>query len=145
MLDVTTSVRIDCPVEQVADYAGDPSHAPEWYANISSVVWETPPPVSVGSRVQFVASFLGRTLHYTYEIVELVRHERLVMSTRQGPFPMETTYTWVSAGPGATTMTLRNRGEPAGFSRAMTAVMSPAVRRANRKDLRALKQLLEAR
>ena len=61
-----------------------------------------------------MAQFLGRRLAYMYEVRELVPGERLVMSTSDGPFPMETTYTWADAGPGATHMTLRNRGEPAG-------------------------------
>jgi succinate dehydrogenase flavin-adding protein (antitoxin of CptAB toxin-antitoxin module) len=41
-------------------------------------------------------------------------------------------------------MTLRNRGMPAGFSRAMSPFMAAAMRRANRKDLKRLKRLLEA-
>jgi len=61
------------PVEAVADYAGDPSNAPTWYQNIDSVAWETEPPPRVGSRVRFVARFLGRRLTYTYELVELER------------------------------------------------------------------------
>ena len=105
--------------------------------------WKTEPPLRVGSRVAFVAQFLGRRLEYTYEIRELVAGERLVMSTEQGPFPMETTYTWSDAGEGATRMTLRNRGEPAGFKRVPT-VMAGAMRRANRKDLERLKRNLEA-
>ena len=66
------------------------------------------------------------------------------MRTAQGPFPMETTYTWSPAGPGATRMTLRNRGEPSGFAAVTAPVMAGAMRRANRKDLARLKQLLEA-
>jgi hypothetical protein len=99
--------------------------------------------VRVGSRVAFVARFLGRRLEYTYEIAELVPGERLVMRTEQGPFPMETTYTW-AAVPGGTRMTLRNRGEPAGFSAVVAPFLAPAMRRANRKDLAALKEILEA-
>ena len=75
---------------------------------------------------------------------ELVPSERLVMRTADGPFPMETTYTWTHTGDG-TTMTLRNRGEPAGFSRLVAPIMAAAVRRANRKDLRRLKAILEGR
>ena len=124
-------------------YAGDPTHAPEWYANIQSVTWHSPPPARIGSTMDFVARFLGRRLAYTYEVVELVPGERLVMRTAQGPFPMETTYTWQPVDPGRTRMTLRNRGEPAGFARVTGPVMAAAVRRANRKDLANLKRILE--
>lgn len=145
LVDVTTEITIDRPLEAVAEFAGDPSHAPQWYANIRSVQWETPPPLAVGSRLAFVASFLGRTLRYTYEIIELVPNARLVMATAEGPFPMETTYSWEPVAPEATTMTLRNRGQPAGFSRFVAPVMAPAMRRANTKDLRRLKRILEQR
>ena len=66
-----------------------------------------------------------------------------VRRTAEGPFPMETTYTWEAAGEQRTRMTLRNRGEPSGFSRLFAPMMAAAMRRANRKDLRRLKALLE--
>jgi hypothetical protein len=65
------------------------------------------------------------------------------MATAEGPFPMETTYSWADAPDGATKMTLRNRGEPAGFAAVAAAVMARAMRRANEADLRRLKSLLE--
>ena len=101
-VDVLTETVIRRPSDEVAAYAGDPGHAPEWYANISSVEWRTPPPVAVGSRMDFVATFLGRRLAYTYEVVELEPGRRLVMRTADGPFPMETTYTWEPLDDGAT-------------------------------------------
>ena len=142
-VDVQTEIVIDRPVDEVAAYAADPSNAPEWYANIDSVEWQTPPPAAVGSRVAFVARFLRRRLEYTYELVDLVPNERLVMRTAQGPFPMETSYTWSPTGASSTRMTLRNRGEPSGFSKAMAPIMATAMRRANRKDLAKLKAILE--
>jgi uncharacterized protein YndB with AHSA1/START domain len=142
-VDVLTEVLIDRPRERVAAFAGDPSRAPQWYVNIRSVEWQSPPPMRVGSRLAFVAQFLGRRLAYTYEIVEHVPGERLVMRTAEGPFPMETTYTWTSEGEGRTRMGLRNRGEPAGFSKLVAPFMASAMRRANRKDLARLKSLLE--
>jgi uncharacterized protein YndB with AHSA1/START domain len=142
-VDVVTEVVIDRPCAEVAAYATDPTHAPEWYANIESVRWRTEPPVRVGSRLDFVARFLGRRLAYTYEVVDLVSGERLVMRTARGPFPMETTYTWDPVDAGRTRMTLRNRGEPAGFGKVAAPVMAAAMRRANDKDLATLKRVLE--
>jgi uncharacterized membrane protein len=142
-VDVQTDVVISVPVDRVAAYAADPTHAPEWYENIASVEWKTPPPLALGSRVAFVASFLGRRLAYTYEIAEWVPGERLVMRTAEGPFPMETTYTWTADGDG-TRMTLRNRGEPRGFAKIGAPVMAAQMRRANRADLDRLKALLES-
>ncbi|WP_043498071.1 SRPBCC family protein [Georgenia sp. SUBG003] len=144
-VDVLTAISIDRPLVLVADYAADPANAPEWYANIASVSWQTPPPATLGSRLDFVAHFLGRRLSYTYEIVDFVPHERLVMRTAQGPFPMETTYTWTSQGERRTRMTLRNRGEPSGFSAVAAPVMSRAMHRATTRDLARLKSLLESR
>jgi len=143
-VDVITEITIARPVESVATYATDPSNAPAWYVNIDAVEWVTPPPVQVGSQVAFVARFLGRRLAYTYEFVDLVPGERLVMRTAQGPFPMETTYTWTASSPGATQMTMRNRGEPTGFSKLTAPFMAAAMRRANRKDLARLRSILEA-
>ena len=143
-VDVLTEIVIDVPVDKVAAYAADPGNAPEWYANIDSVAWLTEPPLRVGSRLAFVARFLGRRLAYTYEIAELVPGHRLVMRTAQGPFPMETTYTWEDGSGGATRMTLRNRGEPSGFAAVTAPVMTRAMRRANEADLRRLKAVLES-
>lgn len=143
-VDVLTEISVDRPVDAVAAYAADPSNAPAWYAKIESVEWKTSPPVQVGSKVAFVARFLGRRLAYTYEFVDFVPNERLVMRTAEGPFPMETTYTWSAAGVGTTRMTLRNRGEPAGFSKVTAPFMGAAIRRANRQDLARLRSILEA-
>jgi len=143
-VDIETEVEIDRPRDEVARYATDPDNATAWYANIESVEWETPRPLAIGTKLSFVATFLGRRLAYTYEIRELLPGERLVMCTTEGPFPMETTYVWETAPSGRTRMTLRNRGQPAGFSRLASPMMRSAMRRANRKDLRRLKEILES-
>ena len=144
-VDVVTDTVINRPVSIVAAYAADPSNAPQWYDNIQSVEWTSGPELAVGARVAFVARFLGRRLAYTYEFVEYLPGVRLVMRTSEGPFPMETTYTWTAESNASTRMVLRNRGEPAGFSRITAPLLSRAMRRANRKDLAHLKQILESR
>lgn len=144
-VDVTTEIVIARPCRDVADFACNPDNATAWYANIKAVEWKTPPPLGVGSRIAFVARFLGRRLAYTYEAIELTPHSRLVMRTTEGPFPMETTYAFAPVGAGSTRMTLRNRGNPIGFSRLVAPLMASAMRWANRKDLQRLKEFLESR
>jgi hypothetical protein len=142
-VDVLTEIEIARPRQEIAAFASDPDNATAWYENIKAVEWKTPRPVAVGSQIAFVAEFLGRRLAYTYEVRELVAGERFVMSTAEGPFPMETTYAWEPSAGGGTRMTLRNRGEAAGFGKLVAPVLAAAVRRANRKDLRRLKEILE--
>jgi uncharacterized protein YndB with AHSA1/START domain len=172
-VDVTTEIVIARPRHEVAAFAVDPDRIALWYVNIRAIEWKTPPPLGVGTRlalaadflrrrleyvyevveprvergarVAFVAHFLGKRIAYTYELHEVVPNARLVMRTAEGPFPMETTYTWRDAAPGRTAMALRNRGTPAGFSRLLAPFLAMAVRRANRKDLALLKSILEAR
>jgi hypothetical protein len=142
-VDVSSEIVIARQPEAVADYSANPNNAPSWYVNIKAVEWKTSPPLRVGSRIAFVAHFLWRRLAYVYEITELIPSQRLVMRTSEGPFPMETTYTWEPTDDGQTRMTLRNHGSPTGFSKLASTFMSSAMRRANRKDLMRLKALLE--
>jgi len=144
-VDVRSEVEIGRSRVEVARYAADPENAPQWYENIETSEWDTPPPLAVGSRMTFTARFMGRRLTYTYEVRELVPGERLVMSTNAAPFPMEPTYTWQDARASVTRMTLRNRGEPAGFAKVAGPMMEAAMRRANRKDLQRLKEIMELR
>jgi hypothetical protein len=142
-VDVQTEIAIARARADVAAYAVDPDRATTWYENIKAVEWRTPPPLAVGSRLAFVATFLGRRIAYTYEVVEHVPGERFVMRTTEGPFPMQTTYTFADAGGAGTRMTLRNSGEPAGFGKVGAPIMARAMRRANAKDLERLKAILE--
>ena len=143
-VDVSTEIVIRRPRQQVAAYSANPDNAPIWYVNIKAVEWKSSPPFALGSRIAFVATFLGRRLAYTYEIIDLQPGHRLVMSTKEGPFPMETTYTWEDAADGSTRMTLRNRGAPSGFSSLLAPMMTSSMRRANQKDLAKLKEILES-
>lgn len=143
-VDVETEIEIDRPRDEVAAYVSEPDNATAWYENIKSVEWKTPKPLAVGSKIAFVAHFLGRRIAYIYEIREMVPGERLVMSTDEGPFGMETTYAFSDGAGGTTKMRLRNRGSPSGFSRLAAPMMKRAMRSANTKDLARLKAILES-
>ena len=144
MVDVRTEIVIKRSAAVVSDFAMNPDNAPRWYVNIVAAEWKSARPLRVGSRVAFVARFLGRELRYTYEVVDLTPHRRLCMRTSEGPFPMETTYEFDAVGDAACRMRLRNRGSPRGFSALLAPFVAFAMRHANRKDLLRLRMLLEA-
>jgi uncharacterized membrane protein len=142
-VDVSSEIVIERPAGIVSAYVSDPSNAPLWHGNIKSAEWKSAPLIHAGSRVAFVAEFLGRKLEYTYELVEVVPGEKLAMRSVEGPFPMETIYTFEETREGHTRMTLRNHGEPAGVSKLMAPMIATAMRNANEKDLAKLKEILE--
>jgi uncharacterized membrane protein len=143
MVNVVTEITINCPISQVSEYASNPDNAPEWYENIYFAEWKSPKPLSIGSQIAFKARFLGRELAYVYEIVEHIPGKKLVMKTAQGPFPMETIYTWQEIDANRTKMFLRNKGNPTGFSKLISPFMATMMRKANMKDLKNIKEALE--
>ena len=96
-----TEIVIARPRAEVAAFAADPDNATAWYHNIKAVEWKTEPPLAVGSLTAFVAEFLGRRLDLHLRGARARPGERFVMSTAEGPFPMETTYAWEDAAAGA--------------------------------------------
>lgn len=143
MVDVCTEIKIHSSVDRVSKYAANPDNAPEWYANIHLDEWQTQKPLRIGSRIAFKAHFLGRELAYVYEIKEFVPGKKMIMSTANGPFPMETIYTWEAIDEKITKMTLRNKGNPTGFSKIFAPFIAPMMKRANNKDLKKIKDILE--
>jgi len=143
MVNVKTEIEISVPLKIVFEYAINPDNAAEWYDNITSAEWITSKPVSIGSQIMFKANFLGRELAYTYEVVELIVNKKLAMKTSEGPFPMETTYEFKSLNENLTYMSLTNKGVPSGFSKIFKPFMTFVMKKANNKDLKKLKQLME--
>ena len=142
-VDVATQILINCPVTKVSEFVSNPDNATKWYVNIKSVEWKTNKPLCIGSQIAFKAQFLGKKLAYVYEVTENIPNEKFVMRTADGPFPMETTYTWESVNANLTRMTLRNKGNPSGFSKLFTPFMAFMMRKANQKDLELLKKIHE--
>jgi uncharacterized membrane protein len=139
--DIRAVIDVARPREQVAAYLRDPGNDPSWIGGLRSARLVTDPPVGVGSRVERVASFLGRRIEYVNEITELTG-TRLAMRSVRSPFPMRVTYGFEDAGQ-ATEVSVRVEGDARRAYRLADPIMAALVRRSVRRDLRTLKRVLE--
>jgi uncharacterized membrane protein len=141
--DVEVETIVERPRPEVARYAMDWHNDREWIGALSDVRLVTGEPFGVGSHVARVASFLGKRIEYVNEVVELEPDARLVMRSVKAPFPMTVVYEFEDAGEG-TRMRIRTQGDASGFYRVAGPMLARAVRRGVERDLRRLKQVLEA-
>ena len=142
-VDVTATGTIDRPRDEVAAYLRDPANDTRWIGGIRSVRLLTPGPVAVGSQVERVASFLGRRIRYVNEVTNLT-DDHLTMRSVSSPFPMRVTYRHRDAGNGTTEVAVRIEGDAGRFYALVGPLLGLAVRRSITRDLRNLKQVLEA-
>jgi uncharacterized membrane protein len=143
-VDVTATASIDRPRDQVAVYLQDPANDTKWIGGLRSARLLTPGPVTVGSQVERVASFLGRRVQYVNEITELTA-DRLAMRSVRSPFPMRVTYGHRDAGDHTTDVSVRVQGDAARFYALVAPLLGLAVHRSITRDLRNLKQILGQR
>lgn len=144
MVNVILDIIIQRPIEEVMKYAVDPDNAKLWYDNIKVSKMLTEKPLTVGSKILFQAKFLGRTMDYTYEVVDFVPNKVMSMRTSDGPFLMETSYFWTKIDPSTTKMEIQNQGIPTGFSSLFAPMMTMMMKRAMKKDLKKIKRILES-
>jgi hypothetical protein len=147
-VDVTVEQRIERPRDEVARFAMDPANDTRWILALDSA--RVLPDggaggVGVGTRVERLAGFLGRRIEYVNEIEEYDPPRRLAMRSVKAPFPMTVVYEFEQAGEGATLARIRAGGDARGFYSVAGPLLNQMVRRGIRRDLEALKDLMERR
>jgi polyketide cyclase/dehydrase/lipid transport protein len=142
-LDVIATIEIGGPPEAVAAYEFDPENDPSWIGGVKTAARLTDGPITVGSRVRRLGSFLRRPIEWVMDVVELVPARRLAMHAVRSPFPMDVTYELEPNGRG-TTARIRIR-EARGMYRLMGPFTPWMVRRSVQSDLGRLKRAVEKR
>jgi carbon monoxide dehydrogenase subunit G len=142
-VDVYREISIARPPEAVASFAMEAENDTRWIGGISEVRRLTEPPTGVGTRVQRVASFLGRRIDYVMEVVEHEPPARVVLRSIQSPFPMRVGYEFAPEGSG-TLARIRVSGSVSGLYKLAAPALERAVGRSLARDLRNLRGLLES-
>ena len=143
MANIQTKITINRALGIVSEYAANPDNTPKWSEHINHALRQSPQPLSVGSQIVFNGKFWGREMDYTYEVIEYFPGLKLVMRSTDGQYPMEMTYSWIAKSPRETQMILQNTGGPSGFSKVFSPLMANRMKKANKKDLKRLKRVLE--
>lgn len=141
-VDVTADIEIGRPRTVVASFAMEAENDPRWIGGISSARRLTEPPTDVGTRVERLASFLGRRIEYVMEVTEYSPDERIVMRSIKSPFPMRVTYAFEDVN-SRTRASIRVEGDGRGFFSLAGSLLGPAVKRSIARDLRSLRALLD--
>ncbi|MFQ6019364.1 MAG: SRPBCC family protein [Dehalococcoidia bacterium] len=142
-IDVRAENLINRSRADVASFAMNADNDPIWIGGIMEAKMLTDPPLAKGTKVERIATFLGKRIEYVNEVVEYDPKALLVMRSIKGPFPMTISYEFEEAA-GGTLARIRVQGEASGFYKLATPVLSRAVKRSITNDLQALKDLLES-
>lgn len=142
-MESTTVTTIERPAAEVFELVADMARNPDWQRGMQSCHWTSPPPVGVGSTYDQVATFLGRSIITSFEVVEFEPGHRIRIVSTKSSFPLDITRTVDPLGERSCRVTARVAGEPSGVFGLAEPIIRPLVRWSVRRDYRQLKARLE--
>lgn len=142
MIRVTAEVEVDRPAEEVFAFLADAENNPRWQKGMRSCRWVTEPPTGVGSVYEQQASFLGRPILSTFEVVAYEPGSSITIQTIESTFPIRVTRAVEPLDRGRTRVSATVEGDPSGVFRLATPLLRGMVRRSVHGDYRRLRALL---
>jgi len=140
MIEVRVSIDVEQPPDEVFEYWAEWSNNPSWQTGMESCTWTSEPPLQLGSTYDQRASFLGRPIISSFEVVEFEPGTKLRIKTTKSTLPLDITRK-VSPGPdGGTTLNATIRGEPTGLMRLFNPLAQRMVERNINKDYERLRE-----
>lgn len=143
MIEVTSEIAIDRPVDEVFAFLADAENNPTWQQGMERCQWTSTPPIREGSIYEQEAKMMGRAVTSTFEVVDFEPGRRITIRTIESTFPIEVTRSVEPAGEGACLARARVTGDPSGVFRLAAPLMRRIVERSVRGDYRRLKEHLE--
>jgi uncharacterized membrane protein len=144
MIEVTASVSIHRSADDVFAFLADMENNPRWQQGMRSCAWTSEPPLRLGSTYDQEASFLGKKITSSFEVVEFAPGERIRIRTTGGSMPIDVTRTVTGRPAGTCTVGAVVRGDSSKLFKIADPLMKRMVERSVRGDYRRLKKLLES-
>lgn len=143
MTKTVIDIDIMKPPEEVFAYITNFENNPKWQGGMKSCKFTSEGPLGVGTTYEQVASFLGRPILTTFEVIEYKPNRSVKFVSRQSTFPLHILRS-VEPIEGGTHVHAVIEGEPTGFFALLGPLLNPMVTRSINKDYAKLKQLLES-
>ena len=133
------AIDLPVPIEQAFDYLADFSHTAEWDPGVTSARRLTRGEPGIGSRFEVAVSFLGRRIPLEYEITELERPTRLVLSGGDASLHSVDEITFAPR-PDGTRVTYEARVELSGLGQLAAPLFDLVFQRIGRSAARGLRE-----
>jgi dehydrogenase/reductase SDR family protein 12 len=142
---VEESIEINRPLEEVFDYVSEVGNFPEWSAHTLEVRKDTAGPPQQGDGFTLAIKSVGRRFETPYERTSYEANRRYTDRAVGGPIPNQRWDCTFQEVPGGTRLMRAVEAEPGGFLKLLEPLQKRAAERQLRKDLKTLKDVLEAR
>ena len=143
MVTIEFNLVINRPVEEVFAFVSNSENLPRWRSTVLEVKKTSEGPLGVGSTFRGRFTFLGRQFDGNLEVTAHEPNQVYVSKMAEGPFPIETRYTFEPVENG-THVTFVVEGAPGGFFKLAEPLVVSMAKRTYNTDLQNLKEMLEA-
>ena len=142
MIQVEASVVISRPPEEVFAYISNFENNPRWQGGMKEARFTSQGPLGVGSTYAQVATFLGRRVESTFEVVDYQPNRLIKATSTSGSFPITFTRIVEPVDHG-TKVSAIVEGDAAGFFKLAQPLLARMVQRSVDADYTNLKDILE--
>jgi uncharacterized membrane protein len=142
---IEESIEIHRPLQEVFDYVSDVGNYPEWMAHALEVLKDTEGPPQQNDRFTLAIRSVGRRFETPYERTSYEANRRYTDRAVGGPVPNQRWDSTFREVPGGTRLMRAVEAEPGGLLKLLEPLQKRAAQRQLGKDLKTLKDVLEAR
>ena len=143
MIQVTTTVTINRPSNEVFNYISNFQNNPQWQNGMIECRFTTEPPLRVGSTYDQIAKFLGRKIISTFKVEAYEPGRMIKASTVSSSFPITFTRMVEPLTDGSTKVSAIIEGDSTGFFKLAEPLMKRMVQNSVSNDYVKLKEVLE--
>ena len=141
MINVSESIMIQKPVEDIFNYTTDLHNLPKWQKSIKSI--EAPEgPATKGYQYINVRRFLGQDIKTAFEVLEVNKNSNFILKSKDGPVEIQVNLSFEPIGD-ATKMTTNLQAKVGGFFKVAEGMVAKQMQSQIIDDSNELKSLME--